>query len=84
MTPLDDNTAHLETTAYIAWKGDELYALADLFFATDPRPEPGGSPWRHTPAFPEARNTVCEICNLQLHEQYESPSGWRIWQPGDF
>jgi hypothetical protein len=69
MTPPDNN---------------EMLTLLAMYAGEDTRPEPEGVPWRHSPVLPDARNTVCEICNLQLHEHYGTPSGWTIWKPGDY
>jgi hypothetical protein len=62
----------------------EVIALLAIYALEDPRPEPTVEhPWRHSPALPEAINTICEICNLQLHENWSTTSGWTIWN-GEF
>ena len=57
----------------------EVIELLAIYALDDTRPAPTiEHPWRHDPVLPEAINTVCEICNLPLHENWSTVSGWQI------
>jgi hypothetical protein len=57
----------------------QLLALTTWYALEDRRPEIDTSDRQHSPVFPLALNTTCEICNQPIFRRDADSDHWRVY-----